>query len=439
MFLTRLIQSNRWGLLYPVSAMVSLLFILIYPILPKRHLLILPSGIQTINSNDDSDVGGKSTTKWLSDDYSHWHCNLQPGADYPYCSIDITFSKDPDDWTRGLNFSSFEKLIVDLEYTGPAKVFRVYIRNFDENISNPTDFNSAKYNRVNIRTKDLDQEIQIKLQEFQLPDWWIDQFDVPRKWVNSSFDRVTSIGLDVSYNSHFGDHELKIKRVELEGNYISSSSWYLSILIFWIVVIILYGLWRIRTLYQRQQLDTLRLNEMAQYAKSMKAQAEDFEYKSQVDNLTGTYNRLGLQSILETTLEWRRKDDLVALILMDIDHFKTINDDYGHIVGDEVLKSISTLLIENTRSFDSVARWGGEEFVILCPKTTIEDAVNLAEKIRLKIKRLNFPSEKKLKVSATFGIATIRAGEQFSKAFERADNAMYSGKNSGRDCCVRGQ
>jgi len=143
-----------------------------------------------------------------------------------------------------------------------------------------------------------------------------------------------------------------------------------------------------------------------------------------------------LQEIIDVSFEWRRADDDIALIIMDIDHFKKINDKHGHSTGDEVLRAIGQLLTSTTRSFDTVARWGGEEFLLLCPHTNAHTALIIAEKIRLHISDLIIPGHEEMQVTASFGVSSIAAKESFVDAFKRADEALYLAKSEGRNRCM---
>lgn len=118
---------------------------------------------------------------------------------------------------------------------------------------------------------------------------------------------------------------------------------------------------------------------------------------------------------------------------MDIDLFKEVNDRYGHDLGDEVLKKLAGVIRASLREGDAAVRWGGEEVVVICPKTMQFSAVRVAEKLREEIKKLRF-SEASLTITASFGVAEIMRGESFDYAFRRADQALYEAKSSGRDC-----
>lgn len=428
-------NSRHSTLIYIAAVFITLLVVLAYDFLPQRRFLLLPNKDSWAYTNDDREVGGHSAAGFTTPDFSHWHCQLNTGADEPFCSIGVAMSRDTTDWTVGTDLSMYDQLLVDLRYEGDAKLVRIHIRNYDPLISNPEDYNSAKFNKINLRVSDLHKPILLNMHEFQLSDWWIDQFDIPRKWSQATFDRVTSIGFDFAQSAGMGSHDIEFHRIEFIGAYVDRNIWYLAIIVAWMLAILVLGISRLRDLHLRSLRDQRRLREMADYARAMKAEATTLQHQSRIDPLTGAYNRHGLQQIVETSFEFRRSGENIAIILLDIDHFKQINDHYGHSAGDKVLKVLGSLLLKNTRSFDSVARWGGEEFLLVCPHTTPDNALQLAEKVRLAVKQLTFDDHPDLQITASFGITGVVANEDFAKAFNRADVALYNAKHHGRDRC----
>jgi diguanylate cyclase (GGDEF)-like protein len=118
------------------------------------------------------------------------------------------------------------------------------------------------------------------------------------------------------------------------------------------------------------------------------------------------------------------------VIMLDIDHFKSINDNHGHDYGDTILTRIARTLVDNLRTRDTVARWGGEEFLVLCPYTTLEHGRALANKLRLRI--LELGETAKSPVSASFGVATLH-DESIDQFIKRVDEALYKAKQNGRN------
>jgi len=156
---------------------------------------------------------------------------------------------------------------------------------------------------------------------------------------------------------------------------------------------------------------------------------------SVTDPLTGIYNRLKLDEMLQHELtRYERYGQKFSLILCDIDHFKHINDTYGHLSGDKVLQEFTSLCKEHLRDIDVLGRWGGEEFLIIVPGTDLSGALNLAEKLRRAIEVFDFTDAGR--VTASFGVAAIQEAEERDHLLKRMDEALYQAKEQGRNQVV---
>lgn len=166
------------------------------------------------------------------------------------------------------------------------------------------------------------------------------------------------------------------------------------------------------------------------------------------DPLTGLYNRRGFleeggkvfRVVLEAKkYQGRRKNYLVnnlSLVFLDLDDFKKINDTFGHLVGDAILKSVARLLEGALRSIDLIGRWGGEEMVIMLVGAASQDALRTAENLREKISTHTFKfRNKKIQLTGSFGVAEMQGGD-LEKLVEKADKAMYGAKKMGKNKVV---
>jgi diguanylate cyclase (GGDEF)-like protein len=158
------------------------------------------------------------------------------------------------------------------------------------------------------------------------------------------------------------------------------------------------------------------------------------------DKLTGLLNRQAFDMLIERiAAEARRKSEPVMLLLADIDHFKSINDRFGHLAGDRVLKRTATLLQQRLRGSDIVARWGGEEFLIALKDCRLEEAVRLAEELRGDVERLRVELDdgQVINLTLSIGISPFDGIEPIDAAIGRADTGLYEAKRSGRNrICV---
>jgi len=156
------------------------------------------------------------------------------------------------------------------------------------------------------------------------------------------------------------------------------------------------------------------------------------EYLSTHDMLTNIYNRNYFDKSLEVKINSaQRYNHQFGLIILDIDDFKKVNDTYGHNIGDTVLINIAKILKKNIREDDILARWGGEEFAILLPCTTINDIYHLAEKLRNVIQCSSIIEDKI--ITASFGIGLYSINESKTEFFEKIDNLLYQAKNTGKN------
>lgn len=168
------------------------------------------------------------------------------------------------------------------------------------------------------------------------------------------------------------------------------------------------------------------------HLQSLEAINELLEKQATTDALTGIFNRMKFNKSLANEIKRaERYNTPFSLIIFDIDHFKQVNDTYGHLAGDNVLKHIAKLVTANLRQIDIFARWGGEEFVIQTPDTPLDGAIRLAEKLRSEIEGYDF-SEPKM-VTTSFGVATFRNEDNDITLVNRADEALYRAKEGGRN------
>ncbi|MDX4068131.1 diguanylate cyclase [Aliarcobacter skirrowii] len=174
-----------------------------------------------------------------------------------------------------------------------------------------------------------------------------------------------------------------------------------------------------------------------QRTKELYEKNEELERLSITDKLTGLYNRAKLDSVLNTEFEKAiRYNDIFSVIIMDIDFFKSVNDNFGHQIGDDVLKESAKILSSCIRTSDTLGRWGGEEFLIICPNSKQEDAIKLANRINIAIKQHTFSTYPK-KVTMSLGVVSYCS--IFKKAEDivaSADIALYKAKQTGRDRVV---
>jgi diguanylate cyclase (GGDEF)-like protein len=186
----------------------------------------------------------------------------------------------------------------------------------------------------------------------------------------------------------------------------------------------------------------LELQDALKQGKFLKSEISQLNTSIVTDELTKAYNRRFFsEKIRELFNKHKQTEQLLSVMMVDVDHFKKVNDNYGHLVGDEVLVRVSELLSRLTPENGFCCRYGGEEFAILLPRIGIEQATSNAELIRNEVLRLSFPSAPDLKSTISIGVATAdfsttqvkRELHHYEDLIKFADDALYEAKTSGRN------
>ena len=179
-----------------------------------------------------------------------------------------------------------------------------------------------------------------------------------------------------------------------------------------------------------------RIASMEQQAQGYHEHLEEQRQKALIDPLTGLPNRAAWGERLQHEVEqWQTHGKPLLIAMLDLDHFKRINDGYGHLAGDKVLKIIATQLRKHLRSVDFIARFGGEEFVLLMPDTPLASGLHLIEKLRAAIEACPFHFKgEPVTITTSIGVSAFRTGDRSDHVLKRADEALYRAKQRGRNC-----
>ncbi len=174
-------------------------------------------------------------------------------------------------------------------------------------------------------------------------------------------------------------------------------------------------------------------DELEQVKQALTSANKNLEYLSFHDDLTSLYNRHYFMSTLKPQFARLSREQRNAVILMiDLDFFKKINDQHGHMIGDKVLKEFANVLTAVLRAGDIAARWGGEEFIVLLPEATKEQSLSFATRLMKAVEQQSFEADIQLTISV--GMSQHRKGDSIESWIERADTALYQAKNEGRNC-----
>ncbi|WP_049723698.1 GGDEF domain-containing protein [Gilvimarinus polysaccharolyticus] len=361
-----------------------------------------------------------------------WRCDLRPQFQYPYCGFEVRLVGSH---TQGIDLSNYKRVKIWLDYQGPNNNVRIFLRNFNSLYSIVNDDTTTKYNQIEFPYSQGQDYYEFSFDDFFVANWWAREKNISPQLSHPEFSNVVSFDVQTGSEHLPGEHHFVLRRVELVGQRFDAADWYLAIIIVWAVLILLFLGYRVLELSgevrerKRRELELIDVNEL------LDSRSRELEAKAKTDSLTGAFNREGIEAAIKDGLwEWRHSGQPLSIVMMDIDYFKSINDQYGHGVGDNILAGISALVKEHIRSTDLFARWGGEEFVLVCRNTRINYARYIADKLRVLIAEHKFDGG--LTVTASFGVSTLSGSQSVEQLFKAADDALYQAKDAGRNCVV---
>ena len=415
-----------------------LFFITLVGVIGQEHILrstftITPQSNFIVNTYADSGDGGTSTIAHEShDDHYQWQCILASTISYPYCGFEIILGNE---WPKGMDFTQYTNIKLWMKYAGDAESIRLSLKNFDERYSDITatdDFSSSKFNELEIRIEHLFDGVEIDMRTFMVPTWWKMDNKVSLTDSAPEFNNVVNIDFQTGSDLTGGTHNFKLERLDFVGQWMSTENWYFSFMFLWFIVgtiCIVSGYFDLNT---KITLGKKREQELLDINLFLDSRTQELTKQTERDKLTGAFNRQGVEDAISLALtEWQEEEKPLSIIMLDIDHFKDVNDQYGHAIGDDVLTSLTKLVQDNIRSTDRFARWGGEEFVLVCRNTSIISASDLAENLRERISSENIVEN--IGITASFGVANIENCGSITALFKQADDALYRAKNSGRN------
>ncbi len=381
-----------------------------------------------IAQTDSVDGGSSAIAMERTDSSIIVDYELREGYAYPYAGVKIFLG---DGKTRGKDLSRYDSIFVWVKPRGEGTV-RLYMRGYDSAFYRADDETSLKFNEIEFFPLEETYPAVFVPQEFRVASWWVAQNEINVHKARVDLSNVPLIEIQTGTNAPLGYGTLEIKGLCFKGKKIAKldlvsilvALWFVSFLIILIIRFFDYSRERAKEKKKREELE--------KNLRALEIEKSEYERSSKEDPLTGCLNRAGFSSVLMREQENLSKNGRpVSFVMLDIDHFKHINDTYGHQVGDEVLVNLTKLIQGKIRNTDALVRWGGEEFVVLCGDTPIQNAQFLAEKLRIAIE--NTVLIKQQQVTCSFGIAEMIPDEDPKRLFERADKALYASKEGGRN------
>ncbi len=393
----------------------------------NQTLSIFPNEAISPSQISDRINGGMSEVALTqSNEQTTLTCNLvHTGYTHPFCGI--TFPVKPA--FRNINASQFSsiEIVAEVQATEQDTVL-IYLLNQENNVQ------PKMGERANMRPVNIQPGVQsylIPINSFFVPSWWVLLYPEDELEGGTSISNVSAVRITSGDNTASREMTITVHEIKLHGKYITRETLYLTIIIVWVALTLFFSISNIMDTRRQIRKEKRRSSELL-YNNEMLAQEKDrLHILSKTDPLTGALNRAGLEEAMlrfQNELHYRGKTRC-ALILLDIDHFKQINDKYGHDVGDRVLKEIVQLLHNVVRKTDLIIRLGGEEFLLLCQYTSYREGIYLAEKCRQEILSKKLAS---IPVTCSFGVADCEPSA-ISQTLPQADKALYSAKRNGRN------
>ncbi|MFC3116891.1 GGDEF domain-containing protein [Cellvibrio fontiphilus] len=392
-----------------------------------RYLVSAASDLPISMLNDEFNGGVSIASLEAQSNKIVLNCQIKKSSTFPFCSLMIPLA---DASKQGLDLSRFDRMKLTLEFksTEPDTIL-VYLLNDEGRAGNI-------HGRANMHTLAPVTGIadyEMNLAGFNLPSWWI--FAHPEAtYAGLRFDNIKYLQISTGDNTLERLVNIGFIQMELTGKWIAAKDLYLVLVIFWLVFSVVHAIYNLNKLHQENKQARKREADLAQINKFLSIEKEKYESMAKHDALTGCLNRTGLRDVLTRVIDlYIRKNNISSLILLDIDHFKRINDLFGHAEGDAVLIELSRFIQKHIREDDYLVRWGGEEFAIICCNTSAKGAVGLAENLRALIAGHKLSS--KTAITCSFGVAELNSSK-VNDWFKRADVALYLAKANGRNGVV---
>ncbi len=429
-------QLPTLGYIRFVAFIATLLVFLLYYLMPERVLELKPHTDLNVGVFADEAWGGKSTAKWLNYKSTEWECTKRSGnGSYPICGGSFGLQDSTTFKTKTLDVSAYDFMYLHLSLGETIDKVKVYLRNHNPLYSTMGNYPSQKPNSVIFKKGDIENnKVKIYFDEFIVSQWWVDEFDIPRHLVKPEFNKITNLSIEVAGAALLDQPQtLRFDKLVLVGKWVSINTLSIIFASIWTIILAVDSCNRIYLLYNRSEINSKRVDHLTHYARTLQKESDKYRELSAIDPLTGVYNRSGLANRVEGVLSGQRYGISIGLIVFDIDHFKNINDSFGHDVGDEILRGLTELVNSGLRESDTLARWGGEEFVVFTVMSADKHITSIGEKIRKTVQKHKFGLDRNRKITVSLGLTIVSDRETFEEAFKRADTALYQAKAEGRN------
>lgn len=404
--------------LIAISALLA--FLLLAPL--KKQLQLIPHSASVIDVfADTSEPTGTSEARWIDQTKNQFSCVIAYGVAYPYCGVSIKYKDPHKNWNGQLDFfnlshidlSAYETLELDILYEGEATSLNFFMRISEELPKSFDDYVNKMY--VQAPFAPHETPTRINLSELKVAAWWIDRHNSPFADRRIDLHHIIEIGIGLNSLPEPGEHRITVNSIAASRPIFSHRTLWLLLAVSLALksLLIVIHIKSKHSLYYREENRILRDHALT-------------------DPLTQCLNRRGVSQKADEIFPVNAGQS-IFLAVFDVDHFKQINDNFGHQAGDQILQEIAKLFTAKTRANDVFGRWGGEEFILLTPTDT-EGVERLIQRMIASLTYIHadaLPETYEVTVSA--GVTRVLPDDTFADAFTRADAAMYQVKMSGRN------
>ncbi|ENP8450978.1 diguanylate cyclase [Vibrio parahaemolyticus] len=409
----------------------------LYSVLGDTRKLVITPEQFNIYATKDASEGGLSTADITYDAQSLvLNCELKKSSyAWPYCGISVyTDVAQP---THGIDLSNYHTIRLKLHYEeagngqNPSHDLRLYLRNYNPEYSKPDDEYTIKYNGMQFSPSNFSETIEIPIKNLQVMTWWLADNKVDIEHSAPEFSNITRIDIASGSGAALGQHKIVIDKIEFEGAYLAQETLLFALLFSWMALGLAFSLHELRKNRAAYEKAKRRHRHLEKVNGTLRAQNYEFAELAHRDALTGAMNRHAVQTWLEQQArQVRWGHSTLSILYMDLDNFKKINDKFGHQMGDDILREFVMVVVSSIAPDDRLVRWGGEEFVVFCPGTNIEQAVKKAEMIRKNVANHLWVHGEAL--TCSIGVAQMQ-NERVTETMARADEVLYLAKRNGRN------
>lgn len=416
------------------STLLALAAVFAYAILPEQVTPVLPDRGTETHLFFDQQNGGTTRAEWVDKERYSFKCiAAATSIATPYCGINIHFGQA----YSNKDFLHYKRMEMKIHYRGDTQRLRLKMYSFRPAQLNEKYRETMTGQEFSILSSETDHLITI------------DNYGLGRNARAISAAATTppenagtayntfDISMDLVPPIAMGEQFIQLESITIYNALLPADTWYLGVAVLWLVSNLLFIVRHLILQERRIRNDTQRLTSLAHYSEDLIQESQHYKMLSHTDALTNTLNRHGFATEMSLRSPTGKIAPNTALMIIDLDHFKNINDSWGHDTGDVVLCETAQTIRKMTRNDDRLVRWGGEEFLLYCDSSNTQQSLLIAEKIRAAIatQPMQFNGNS-IRVTVSIGVGVTTTEEDFDYLFKRSDQALYKAKSLGRNCVV---